>query len=232
MALARLRVTLPLLLSLNAGFVDTAGFLALQGLFTAHVTGNFVTLGASLVLGTSGAIAKLLALPVFCVVVIAIRLLSSALLRRALPALKVLLSLKVILLIAGAVLAIRLGPFANGDAWQAVVTGMVLVAAMAIQNAAHRIHLGSAPPSTLMTGTTTQIMIDLADMVQAPKPDTAERPSARLLAMSTNIAVFAFGCAAAAVLYAHIGVWCFVVPPVLGFASLFLRIAVIGDAKH
>jgi uncharacterized membrane protein YoaK (UPF0700 family) len=232
MALARLRVTLPLLLSLNAGFVDTAGFLALQGLFTAHVTGNFVTLGASLVLGTSGAIAKLLALPVFCVVVITIRLLSSALLRRALPALKVLLSLKVILLIAGAILAIRLGPFPNGDAWQAVVTGMVLVAAMAIQNAAHRIHLGSAPPSTLMTGTTTQIMIDLADMVQAPKPDTAERPSARLLAMSTNVAVFAAGCAAAAILYAHVGVWCFVVPPVLGFASLFLRIAVVGDAKH
>jgi uncharacterized membrane protein YoaK (UPF0700 family) len=33
------------LLSLNGGFVDTAGFLGLQGLFTAHVTGNFVTLG-------------------------------------------------------------------------------------------------------------------------------------------------------------------------------------------
>src|SRR4051794_31144571 len=53
------RPPLPLLLSLNAGFVDTAGFLALQGLFTAHVTGNFVTLGASLVFGTSGAVAKL-----------------------------------------------------------------------------------------------------------------------------------------------------------------------------
>jgi uncharacterized membrane protein YoaK (UPF0700 family) len=44
---------LPLALSLTAGYVDTAGFLALQGLFTAHVTGNFVTLGASLALGTS-----------------------------------------------------------------------------------------------------------------------------------------------------------------------------------
>jgi len=37
------RLLLPLL-SLTAGYVDTAGFLALQGLFTAHVTGNFVTL--------------------------------------------------------------------------------------------------------------------------------------------------------------------------------------------
>ena len=223
MSAVSLRPTLPLLLSLNAGFVDTAGFLALQGLFTAHVTGNFVTLGASLVLGTSGAVAKLLALPVFCVVVILTRLLSSALLQAKRPALKIILGLKVMLLIAGAVLAIRLGPFGNGDAWQAVTTGMVLVAAMAIQNAAHRIHLGTAPPSTLMTGTTTQIMIDLADMIQALRQAKAERPGARLLKMSTNILVFAAGCAAAALLYAHVGVWCFVVPPALGAAALFLR---------
>jgi uncharacterized membrane protein YoaK (UPF0700 family) len=228
MTFAQFRITLPLLLSLNAGFVDTAGFLALQGLFTAHVTGNFVTLGASLVLGTSGAVAKLLALPVFCTVVVAIRLLSSALLRRERPALKIILSLKVVLLVAGAVLAIHFGPFHNGDAWQAVVTGMVLVAAMAIQNAAHRIHLGSAPPSTLMTGTTTQIMIDLADMIQPPRPDGAEHPGARLLGMSINVIVFAAGCTAAALLYARVGVWCFVVPPVLGTASLFLRLAVVA----
>ena len=229
MPAVNLRPTLPLLLSLNAGFVDTAGFLALQGLFTAHVTGNFVTLGASLVLGTSGAVAKLLALPVFCLVVILTRLLSSALLPINRPALKILLGLKVVLLVAGAVMAIRLGPFTNGDAWQAVVTGMVLVAAMAIQNAAHRIHLGAAPPSTLMTGTTTQIMIDLADLIQAPRPDNAERPGARLLRMSANIAVFAIGCAAAALLYARVEVWCFVVPPVLGAAALFLRVT--GETK-
>jgi Protein of unknown function (DUF1275) len=53
------------LLSFNGGFVDTAGFLGLQGLFTAHVTGNFVTLAAALVLGTHGVVVKLLALPEF-----------------------------------------------------------------------------------------------------------------------------------------------------------------------
>jgi len=56
-----MQMALPRVLSVNAGFMDAAGFLALKGLFTAHVTGNFVTLGASLVTGTSGALAKLLA---------------------------------------------------------------------------------------------------------------------------------------------------------------------------
>jgi uncharacterized membrane protein YoaK (UPF0700 family) len=221
----RLATALPLLLSLNAGYVDTAGFLALQGLFTAHVTGNFVTLGASLVFGISGAVAKLLALPVFCVVVIATRLLSTPLTRRNLPALKILLALKVTLLVLGAALAIHFGPFANGDSWQAVLTGMVLVAAMSIQNAAHRIHLASAPPSTLMTGTTTQIMIDLADMMPRPRAEAPERRS-RLLRMSVNLVIFAFGCASAALIYAHFGVKCFLLPPVVALVALFLRATV------
>src|SRR6201999_2741543 len=114
MASAPLRVTLPLLLSLNAGFVDTAGFLALQGLFTAHVTGNFVTLGASLVLGTSGAIAKLLALPVFCVVVVAARWLGTLLSHNSTHPFVPLLILKVLLLIAGSAMAVHFGPFHNG----------------------------------------------------------------------------------------------------------------------
>ena len=35
-----IKPSLPVLLSVNGGYVDTAGFLALQGLFTSHVTGN------------------------------------------------------------------------------------------------------------------------------------------------------------------------------------------------
>src|ERR1700760_4498942 len=115
------RAPLPLLLSLNAGYVDTAGFLALQGLFTAHVTGNFVTLGAALALGTSGVFAKLLALPVFCVVVIGARLFGTLLANRIGHPFVPLLVVKVLLLILGAWLAIHFGPFHDGDSRQAVM---------------------------------------------------------------------------------------------------------------
>jgi hypothetical protein len=65
--------SLPIALAFVAGFVDTCGFVALAGLFSAHVTGNFVLLGASLVLPHAGELAKLLALPVFVVAVAATR---------------------------------------------------------------------------------------------------------------------------------------------------------------
>jgi len=216
------RSALPLVLSFNAGFVDTAGFLALQGLFTAHVTGNFVTLGASFVLGTSGAIAKLLALPVFCAVVIAARWLGTLLSRHSTHPFVPLLVLKLLLLIAGSAMAIHFGPFRDGDTWQAIATGMVLVAAMAIQNAVHRVHLSSAPPSTLMTGTTTQVMLDIADVLY-PR-EGAQVQTARLVQMATNVVVFAIGCGAAALLYSRFSVWCFVAPPLVGALSLVIRL--------
>jgi Protein of unknown function (DUF1275) len=68
----------PRLPSLNAGYVDTSGFVALQRLFTAHVTGHFVTLGASLVQGSSGVVAKLLALPVCCAAIVLARLATTS----------------------------------------------------------------------------------------------------------------------------------------------------------
>jgi uncharacterized membrane protein YoaK (UPF0700 family) len=213
---------LPLLMSLNAGFVDTAGFLALQGLFTAHVTGNFVTFGAALVNGTSGAFAKLLALPVFCAVVLVTRMFSFSLPSLGLPILRTMLAIKILLLTLGAALAIHFGPFRDGDAWEAVLTGMVLVSAMAIQNAAHRIHLGTEPPTTLMTGTTTQIMIDVADILRHAPPEMTTPAKARLRKMVASVVAFALGCAAGACLYAKFGNWCFVVPPLLALPSLFM----------
>src|SRR6204780_1011639 len=112
--------TVPRVLSVNAGFMDAAAFLALKGLFTAHVTGNFVTLGAALVAGTSGALAKLLALPVFCIVVIAVRLFSYRLRARSRPVASTLLATQLLLTIIGALLATSFGPFASADGFAAL----------------------------------------------------------------------------------------------------------------
>lgn len=222
-----MKVTLPTILSFNGGYVDTAGFLALQGLFTAHVTGNFVTIGAALVFGTSGIIAKLLALPVFCIIIVLTRLISFNLSRRGWPVLETMLTLKLLLLVAGAGFAIGLGPFKNGDAWPAILTGMFLVSAMAIQNAAHRIHLGSSPPTTIMTGTTTQLMIDVADMIRGLPPEAREATQLRMKRMFVAVIAFAAGAAAAALLFVRIGTWCFVVPPM---AALVARVIAKSSA--
>lgn len=204
---------LPAVLSLNAGYVDTAGFLALHGLFTAHVTGNFVTIGAALVMGTSGIVAKLLALPVFCLAVLGARLLRYRLMARGQSVVRNLLLIKLVLFVVAAALALYHGPFGQGDSWMATITGMTLVTAMAIQNAVHRVHLGSWPPSTLMTGTTTQIMLDVADRIHGVDAEQRVVVNTRLWRMSMAVLTFAVGCALGALLYAFAGTWCFAVPP-------------------
>lgn len=217
-----MKPSLPVLLSVNGGYVDTAGFLALQGLFTAHVTGNFVTAGAALVFGTSGVLAKLLALPVFCVVVALVRLGGHALSARDVGPVRVLLWVKLVLLFAGFALALHFGPFPDGDAWPALLTGLTLVSAMAVQNGV-QIHLPTVPPSTLMTGNTTQVVIDAVDLLRGLPDPAAGTARRRLAAMAASVASFAAGCAAAALMFAFTGMWCFALPVVVAFGAVLVR---------
>lgn len=208
--------SIPILLSLNAGYVDTAGFLALQGLFAAHVTGNFVTLGMALVSGTSGIWAKILALPVFCLVVFISKLLASYMPKLGLPVMRTLLSLKVVLLITAAVMAISIGINHHGDDVALVITGLLLVSAMALQNAISRIY-SNPVPATILTGPLTQMMIEMADLVRGVSPAEKVVLQARLSTIATNVASFAIGCGSSAVLFSQVGMWCFLVPPILAF---------------
>jgi len=215
------KLGIPALLSLNGGFVDTVGFLGLQGLFTAHVTGNFVTLAATLVSGTHGVIAKLLALPEFIVVVIVARLLGAALRARGLPALRLLLVAKVTFLLAFFVLAVALGPFPDSDAPAALLAGFAGIAGRAVQNAVQRVHYSSLPPTTLMTGNTTQAALDAVDLLHGGNGDlTTTR--ARFGRTVQSIAWFAGGCALAAVLYYWIGFWSLAVPVAVGATTAIL----------
>jgi uncharacterized membrane protein YoaK (UPF0700 family) len=217
------KIWIAALLSFNGGFVDTAGFLALHGLFTAHVTGNFVTLGAALVFGTQGIISKVIALPEFVAVLALTRLAETALTTRQLPAFRILLAVKVILLLAFFLLAVTLGPFADGDAPAALLTGFAGIAAMAIQNGVQRVHLGNLPPTTLMTGSTTQATLDAVDLLRGLEGEQASAAHTRLRRMLGAIGCFAAGCGAAALLYAWIGLWGFAVPVAVGALTAVLN---------
>jgi uncharacterized membrane protein YoaK (UPF0700 family) len=218
------KATVARLLSFNGGFVDTAGFLGLQGLFTAHVTGNFVTLGAALVFGTHGVIAKMLALPEFIIVVALARLAGVALRARQMPALRILLLAQMTLLAAFFAMGVAFGPFPNSDVPLALLTGFAGVAAMSIQNAVQRVHLAGLPPSTLMTGNTTQATLDAVDLLRGAGGDNAPAIRARLNATMRSIVFFAAGCAIAAALYAKVGFWCLSLPVVVAAASATARL--------
>jgi len=227
-----MRWSLPAVQSLTAGYADTGGFLALKGLFTSHVTGNFVTLGAALVFGNSGALAKTLALPIFCAAVLWCRLFAFRLKAAGRPALRNLLKLQLLLFLVVAGLAAWRGPFEDPDRGWALLVGMTLVAAMAMQNAAHRVHLAHTPPSTIMTGTTTQIMLDLAEILHGVRPEVAAITWARLERLTLSVALFAAGCGLAALIYTHLGKWCFCVLPVLGLCTLMLRAQIAEADTH
>ena len=212
------------LLSFNAGFLDTAGFLGLQGLFTAHVTGNFVTLGAALVFGTHGVIGKVLALPEFIIVLVFARLAATMLTARQMPTLRILLVAKLSFLIAFFVLGVVLGPFPDSDAPTALVTGFAGIAAMAIQNGIQRVHFGNLPTTTLMTGNTTQATLDAVDLLRGVDGDQVAAVRARFYRTVRSIFVFAAGCAIAAALYAWIGFWSLALPVAVGIASAIIRL--------
>ena len=217
-----MKIPLSPVLSFNAGYVDTAGFLALSGLFTAHVTGNFVTFGAAMAQGGGGVLVKLLVLPVFCAVIIVTRIIAHSLARDGRPVMRIMMGVKFLLLATAALMAIGGAPIGDADSWVGLTVGLTLASAMAIQNAIHRIHMSGEPPTTLMTGTTTQIMIDLADLISGNAGDNGPAVRARLKRLSANVISFAIGCGLAAAAWMESGNWCFVLPPLLALITPFL----------
>jgi uncharacterized membrane protein YoaK (UPF0700 family) len=187
------------------------------------VTGNFVTLGAALVFGSHGVIAKLLALPEFIVIVALARLIGHALRKRHMDALRPLLIAKVLFLIAFFVLGVTFGPFPDSDAPIALLTGFAGVAGMAIQNAVQRVHLAALPPTTLMTGNTTQAVLDAVDLLSGKTGSDTAAVRGRFGRMLRAVVWFAAGCGVAALLYYFVGFWCLAVPAVVGAATAILR---------
>jgi uncharacterized membrane protein YoaK (UPF0700 family) len=91
-----------------------------------------------------------------------------------------------------------------------------------MQNAVQRVYFASIPPTTLMTGNTTQAVLDAVDLVWGlERADAGVR--ARFARTLRGIVWFALGCAVAAVLYYLAGFWCLAVPVVVGAGTAILQ---------
>jgi uncharacterized membrane protein YoaK (UPF0700 family) len=204
-----------------AGFVDTCGFIALFGLFTAHVTGNFVLIGAALSSQRPGLLGKLLAFPMFVLAVAATRLYLLRRERRlgdpTRPILVAQFAFLVLFLAAG----VCASPINDADAPLVILAGMFGVTAMAIQNAASRTIFAGHAPTTVMTGNVTQIVMDLVELALGTDPTPAK---ARLRKMVLPVLGFAVGATGAGLGFVRFGFWCLVCPlAAVLFVCLYYR---------
>jgi uncharacterized membrane protein YoaK (UPF0700 family) len=208
-------------LSVTAGAVDVIGFLALGGLFTAHITGNVVVLAAHYVTGGFSEVGPLLAVPVFIVVLGAVTFASKSIQGVGYSSRRALLVLQAILLAGCLGLGVGLGPFANPDSPKAVLVGMLAVAAMATQNALVKLALPGLPSTAVMTTNITQLTIDVATLLWSRGKGEDLAPVFRRAGVTVpSILGFVAGCAAGAVLEVRTNLWAMALPVVIAVLAV------------
>jgi uncharacterized membrane protein YoaK (UPF0700 family) len=203
-----------------AGYVDTLGFSALFGLFTAHVTGNFVLIAVALAdPGQTPTLLKLLAFPAFILGVAAARLLVASCERRGKPATKPSYVLQLVLLAGFMVCGMLAEPVGRQASALAMAAGLLGAAAMGAHSAASKLLLSHLAPTSMMTGNVTQLVIDTVDRLRGAA-DAATK--ARCAKFFFPVLAFALGCGAAAFAYLAVGFVALAVPVAILAVHLWL----------
>ncbi len=193
-----------------AGYVDTLGFIALFGLFTAHVTGNFVLIAVSAAdPAQTPSLLKLLAFPAFILGVAAARLLVAACERRGSPAVKPVYLLQLVLLLGFMACGMLAEPVGRSAGGLAMAAGLLGAAAMGAHSAASKLLLTHLAPTSMMTGNVTQLVIDATDWLRGAADGATK---ARCGKFFWPVLAFALGCGAAAFAYLAFGFVALVVP--------------------
>ncbi|AKN67752.1 DUF1275 domain-containing protein [Herbaspirillum seropedicae] len=206
-------------LAFLAAYVDTLGFIALFGLFTAHVTGNFILIGAALADSSQMSILlKFLAFPAFILGVAAARLFIAAIQRRQGRALGWSLLLQLVLLLGFMVCGVAAAPVQSPTAGWVMAAGLLGTASMGVHSAISRLLLAHLAPTSLMTGNVTQVVIDVVDMLRgAADAGTTER----CVKFVWPVLSFGVGAIAAAFAYHAIG-FAGLIAPVLILVALIV----------
>ena len=156
------------LMALIAGFVDVFCFVEVNRLFTAHITGNLVIAITEIITHTPGVVAKLIALPIFLIIVMII----TSIIEKVGQTKRLLYSLLVteaVLLTLFMIIGHFIIPLGDVRSWEYISTGMLAVGAMAIHNTLLRTFMISLPPCTVMTGNFCQWIVDLVSYLWGKK---------------------------------------------------------------
>jgi uncharacterized membrane protein YoaK (UPF0700 family) len=211
-----------------AGSTDIIGFLGLNGLFTAHITGNLVVLAAHVVAGQPTIISYILSVPVFMLVLLLTRLLAGCLERAALDTLGPLLLLQLLSLAVFLVLCITAGPWIDPNATAAVFAGMFGIAAMAVQNALVQISLKNTPTTAVMTTNVTHFMLDLGGVLVGGDPGEVAKARSRAMHTLPVIVGFATGGGLGAACEAAAGLWSLALPTGLALLAFAMGVWFAG----
>jgi uncharacterized membrane protein YoaK (UPF0700 family) len=200
-------------LAFLAGYVDTLGFLALFGLFTAHVTGNFILIGAALANPAhTSVLLKLLAFPAFILGVALARILIVMAERREAAALRPALLLELVLLLGFMVCGMAATPLGSAPSVLAMTAGLLGAGAMGVHSGVSKLLLGHLAPTSMMTGNVTQIVIDVVDLLRGARDPGL---GARFAKFLWPLAAFAAGCIAAAFGFRRFGFAALAVPSLI-----------------
>jgi uncharacterized membrane protein YoaK (UPF0700 family) len=210
---------LPFVLSVIAGSTDIIGFLGLNGLFTAHITGNLVVLAAHIVAGDPTIFSYILSVPVFMLVLFLTRVLAGGLEQIGISTLRPLLLLQLFFLVAFLSICVVAGPWRDANAILAVIAGMFGVAAMAVQNALVQISLTNTPTTAVMTTNVTHFMLDLGAALVGRDDARVARARARGMRTLPVIVGFAIGCVLGAAFEAAAGLWSLTLPTTLALLA-------------
>jgi uncharacterized membrane protein YoaK (UPF0700 family) len=215
---------LAVLLGFVAGFTDAATFVGADGLLSAHVTGNFVLMAASLGRGMSLEILPLLTLFVFSFAVTVATWAHSYFQKKRTDSLRPFILINSLLFLFSGLffLAEGLHPSkVEPISWEALLL-MFPVSAMGIQNAIHRLGRSTQPQTTVMTGNSTSVLIDFIKMLIAkrfPAKSLAKKPTAQ--SVLAIIFAFVLGCVIAAWATGHFGFGAFCIPGGVMATALF-----------
>jgi uncharacterized membrane protein YoaK (UPF0700 family) len=193
-----------IVLSFVAGYADTSTSVGADGLFSAHVTGNFVIFAYDIVTNQiSGSWIKLFAFPVFIMAVFIAALIVDRIRDDNRSVNRLIITEGFLLIIAG--LISWFYRYENTISILKDLSSLLVVFALGLQNACGRFFAKEfLAPTTVMTGNTTQLIIDLTGYLKNKNPEKQNLKLKLIHAMHVIIP-FLMGCISGALITKSVG---------------------------